>query len=73
MRFPFAERSKKLISRVSLIGLIVPLGIFLKQYENLSNILILIGTAAMIFSLLVFALKLISAPNYYFQKAGDVR
>lgn len=73
VRFPFAERSKKLISRVSLIGLVVPLGIFLKQYENLSNILILIGTAAMIFSLLVFALKLISAPNYYFQKTGDVR
>jgi len=73
VRFPFAERSKKFISRVALIGLIVPLGIFLKQYEIISNTLILIGTTAMIFSLLIFALKLLTIPDYYFQKAGDVR
>ena len=73
MRFHFAESSKILISRVSLIGLVVPLGIFLKQFETLSNALILIGTAAMIFALLLLTLRLLSAPDAYFQKAGDVR
>jgi len=73
LRFPFAERSKKFISNISLIGLIVPLGIFLKQYEILSSAMIVIGTTAMIFALLIFALRLLSAPDYYFQKAGDVR
>lgn len=73
MRFPFGERAKKFISRVALIGLIVPLGIFLKQYQVLSTVLILIGTVAMISALLIFALKLLNTPEAYFQKAGDVR
>lgn len=57
MKLPLEIKSAKIISYLTLAGILMPLGILGELYLNLSPIFVLIGAASMVSATLLFGLK----------------
>lgn len=63
LRLPIAERSARVISRLALAGMLMPLGILAELWLGFPPILVIIGGVSMVAAVSMFGVAIVRTPS----------